>query len=51
MFRRKALVYQFTSEGMEEMEFVDAGLKVKDLVAEYERLQYAVFEEEEEWEA
>jgi len=49
-FRRKAFVHQYTSEGMDEMEFIDAELKVEDLISEYQRLQDATAaEEEDEW--
>jgi len=40
MFRRKAFLYSYFNEGMDEMEFQEAEGNVTDLIAEYE--QYTV---------
>jgi hypothetical protein len=45
MFRRKAFVHYY--EGVEEMEFVEAVGKVKDLMSEYMQCEDAVGMEEE----
>jgi len=39
MFRRKAFLHWFTTEGMEEMEFTEAESNINDLIQEYQ--QYA----------
>ncbi|KAL5004427.1 hypothetical protein ScPMuIL_017883 [Solemya velum] len=41
MFRRKAFLYWYTGEGMDEMEFTEADSNIKDLVAEYQQYQDA----------
>ncbi|KAD4384693.1 hypothetical protein E3N88_24861 [Mikania micrantha] len=55
MFRRKAFLHWYTSEGMDEMEFTEAESNMNDLVSEYQQYQDAVaddgeqeYEEEEE---
>jgi len=35
MFRRKAWIHWYTSEGMDEMEFTEAEANMHDLVSEY----------------
>ncbi|KAJ5078839.1 tubulin beta chain [Anaeramoeba ignava] len=37
MFEKKAFIHWFTSEGMDEMEFVEAENNLKDLVLEYQQ--------------
>lgn len=39
MFRRKAFVHWYTTEGMDEYEFHEAGADVEDLVSEYQQYQ------------
>ncbi|XP_053593136.1 tubulin beta chain isoform X2 [Microplitis demolitor] len=39
MFKRKAFLYWYTSEGMDEMEFEEAQSNMKDLVSEYQEYQ------------
>lgn len=39
MFRRKAFLHWYTSEGMDEMEFVEAESNMQDLVNEYQQYQ------------
>jgi len=47
MFRRKAFLHWFTSEGMDEMEFTEAESNINDLIAEYQQYQdAAAFEDE-----
>lgn len=41
MFRRKAFLHWYTSEGMDEMEFTEAELNMNDLVSEYQQYQDA----------
>ncbi|XP_008549071.1 tubulin beta chain isoform X1 [Microplitis demolitor] len=41
MFKRKAFLYWYTSEGMDEMEFEEAQSNMKDLVSEYQEYQDA----------
>ncbi|CAD6214690.1 GSCOCG00004181001-RA-CDS [Cotesia congregata] len=41
MYRRKAFVYWYTSEGMDEMEFTEAQSNMNDLVSEYQEYQDA----------
>ncbi|AQK63998.1 Tubulin beta-4 chain [Zea mays] len=48
MFRRKAFLHWYTSEGMDEMEFTEAESNMNDLVAEYQQYQDATAEEYEE---
>lgn len=43
MFKRKAFLHWFTSEGMEENEFTDAHADLLDLIAEYQ--QYEILSE------
>lgn len=51
MFRRKAFLHWYTSEGMDEMEFTEAESNMNDLVAEYQQYQEAgVGDEDEELE-
>ncbi|XP_057326519.1 tubulin beta chain-like [Microplitis mediator] len=42
MFKRKAFLYWYTSEGMDEMEFEEAQSNMKDLVSEYQEYQDAL---------
>ena len=37
MFRRRAFLYWYTGEGMEEMEFSEAEQNLKDLIDEYQQ--------------
>lgn len=39
MFRRKAFLHWYTSEGMDEMEFSEADSNMKDLISEYQQYQ------------
>lgn len=41
MFRRKAFLHWYTSEGMDELEFTEAESDMHDLVAEYQQYQEA----------
>ncbi|ODV64120.1 beta-tubulin [Ascoidea rubescens DSM 1968] len=47
MFRRKAFLHWYTSEGMDEMEFTEAESNMNDLVAEYQQYQEAGIDDEE----
>ncbi|SAM03696.1 hypothetical protein [Absidia glauca] len=46
MFRRKAFLHWFTSEGMDEMEFTESESNMQDLVSEYQQYQEATADEE-----
>jgi len=52
MLKRKAFLHWFTGEGMDEMEFSEAGSNMNDLISEYQQYQEATvdedFDEEEE---
>lgn len=48
MFRRKAFLHWYTSEGMDEMEFTEAESNMNDLVAEYQQYQEAGIDYEDE---
>jgi tubulin beta len=39
LFRRKAFLYHYRGEGMDEMEFKEAHANMKDLIAEYQQYQ------------
>ncbi|XP_067005311.2 tubulin beta-1 chain isoform X2 [Anabrus simplex] len=41
MFRRKAFLHWYTGEGMDEMEFTEAGNNMNDLISEYQQYQEA----------
>lgn len=45
MFRRKAFLHWFTSEGMEEMELTEAESNINDLVSEYQQYESCGTEE------
>ncbi|GAB1200862.1 Tubulin/FtsZ, GTPase domain-containing protein [Aspergillus pseudonomiae] len=47
MFRRKAFLHWYTSEGMDEMEFTEAESNMNDLVSEYQQYQEASIDDEE----
>lgn len=47
MFRRKAFLHWYTSEGMDEMEFTEAESNMNDLVSEYQQYQEATADEPE----
>ncbi|RTG85050.1 tubulin beta [Schistosoma bovis] len=47
MFRRKAFLHWYTSEGMDEMEFTEAESNMNDLVGEYQQCQDATANDEE----
>ena len=49
MLRRKAFLYWYTGEGMDEMEFTEAESNMNDLVSEYQQYQDATAEEEGEY--
>jgi tubulin beta len=49
MFRRRAFLHWYTSEGMDEMEFTEAESNMNDLVSEYQQYQDATTEEEGEF--
>ena len=46
MFRRKAFLHWYTGEGMEEIEFTEAGNNMKNLLSEYQQCQDANIEDE-----
>ena len=46
MFRRRAFLHWYTSEGMEEMEFYEAESNMNDLISEYQAFQSATAEDE-----
>lgn len=46
MYRRRAYLHWFTSEGMDEMEFTEASSNLADLITEYQQYQEAGIEEE-----
>merc|ERR1711948_32661 len=50
MFRRKAFLHWYTTEGMDEMEFTEAESNMHDLVSEYQQYQEATAEDENELE-
>ena len=41
MFRRRAFLHFYTSEGMDEMEFSEAESNMNDLISEYQQYQEA----------
>jgi len=43
LFKRKAFLHWYTNEGMDEMEFIEADAKVRDLVMEYQEKQDAIY--------
>ena len=45
MFKRKAFVQWYTSEGMDEMEFVEAEMNMNELISEYQQYQDASADE------
>lgn len=48
MFRKKAFLHWYTSEGMDEMEFTEAESNMNDLVSEYQQYQDATIDDDEE---
>ena len=48
MFKRKAFLHWYTSEGRYEMEFSEAESNMNDLVSEYQQYQEATVEDEDE---
>ncbi|KAH3903033.1 Tubulin beta chain [Saccharomycodes ludwigii] len=48
MFKRKAFLHWYISEGMDEMEFTEAESNMIDLVNEYQQYQEATVDEDEE---
>jgi tubulin beta len=48
MFRRKAFLHWYTSEGMDEMELTEAESNMHDLVSEYQQYEFATAEETQE---
>jgi len=48
MFRRKAFLFWYTGEGMDEMEFTEAESNMNDLVSEYQQYQEAGVDDDEE---
>ncbi|KAH3672953.1 hypothetical protein WICPIJ_009962 [Wickerhamomyces pijperi] len=50
MFRKKAFLHWYTSEGMDEMEFTEAESNMNDLVNEYQQYQEATIDDDEELE-
>merc|ERR1711943_61023 len=50
VFRRKAFLHWYTTEGMDEMEFTEAESNMNDLVSEYQQYQEATAEDENELE-
>jgi len=49
MFRRKAFLHWITGEIMDEMEFIEAGSNMNELVSEYQQHQDATADEEGEF--
>ncbi|AQZ15218.1 TUB2 (YFL037W) [Zygosaccharomyces parabailii] len=47
MFKRKAFLHWYTSEGMDEMEFSEAESNMNDLISEYQQYQEATVEDDE----
>ena len=45
MFKRKAFLHWYTSEGMDEMEFTEAESNMRDLVNEYHQYQEATVDD------
>jgi len=45
MFKRKAFLHWYTSEGMDEMEFTEAESNMNDLISEYQQYQEATAED------
>ena len=45
MYRRKAFLHWYTSEGMDELEFSEAASNLHDLVSEYQQYQEAEVDE------
>ncbi|CAF0746490.1 unnamed protein product [Didymodactylos carnosus] len=45
MFRRKAFLFRYTEQGMEEMEFTEAESNMNDLISEYQQYQDATLED------
>lgn len=41
MFRRKAFLHWYTGEGMEELQFSEAGDSLNDLISEYQQYEAA----------
>jgi tubulin beta len=39
MFRKKAFLHWYTTEGLEEMEFVESEANLSDLVSEYQQYE------------
>jgi tubulin beta len=39
MFRRKAFLHFYTSDGMDELEFTEAESNMNDLISEYQQYQ------------
>jgi len=50
MFKRRAFIHHYLTEGMEELEFNEAESNVNDLVREYQQYGEAAIEEELEYE-
>lgn len=46
MYRRRAYMHWFTSEGMDEMEFTEASSNLTDLITEYQQYENATLEDE-----
>ena len=46
MFRRKAFVHWYTTEGMDEMEFTEAESNMNDMICEYQQYEQMVVAEE-----
>jgi tubulin beta len=48
MFKKKAFLHWYTSEGMDEIEFDEAESNMNDLVSEYQQYQEATIDDDEE---
>lgn len=48
MFKRKAFLHWYTSEGMEEMEFTEAESNLNDLISEYQQYEVATAEDDQD---
>lgn len=46
MFRRKAFLHFYTSDGMDELEFTEAESNMNDLISEYQQYQDATTDDD-----
>jgi len=50
-FKRKAFLFRYTGEGMDEMEFNEAESNMNDLISEYQQYQDATVSDDREGES